>query len=93
VTENVVQLLILGREHDEFAVYAITTQYEGKSPVVKSHLLPINDWKSSGLHFPSFIDVGEIIYILKEYVDSAPLGYLSDGDKSRLIEFLAKRGG
>jgi len=82
-------ILIHSQAGDIVSVYAITSQYSGKSESVRRHYYAIEDWAASGLAKSSYIDVGSIYEISTEYIGTSPIGALSGRDKTQLSQFIA----
>ena len=53
-------VLVIEQQEDMLSVFNITTQYEGKSDVIRSKYFKITDWNQAGLNKPSYIDTGII---------------------------------
>jgi len=77
---------------DKFYFYQITTQYENKSTTIKNQYFKITDWQQAGLNKPSYIDIGTLLKLpLSVTKNKSPIGKLTQADKKRLLEFLARR--
>ena len=81
-------VVILFEEEAAVAVYKITSQYEGKSDVIRSKYLAITDWQEAGLSKPSYIDMVKAYKIPFASVRRTPIGTLSSGDRDALIDAL-----
>jgi len=70
-------VLVLSSNHNEVAVFQITSQYDSKSAAIQSQYIPIDDWAQAGLAKQSYIDIGRIIdrqYLLYNYVSEVGNG-------------------
>ena len=84
-------VLIIGQQEEIMSVFNITTQYEGKSEVVRSKYFLITDWKQAGLDKPSYVDTNTVRDLPKAAWDGkTAIGKLTESDTQGLIEFLAK---
>ena len=83
-------ILVIRDKNDCIEFFSITSQYEHKSKKIKQVYFPIKDWKKSGLHKASWIDVGMLRAIPKgnEKIKYAKVGTLTKEDGARLIEFI-----
>jgi len=78
-------VVILFEKESVVAVYKITSQYEGKSDIIRSHYLAIKDWQKAGLSKPSYIDMVKTYKIPLKSLRRTPIGTLSVRDKRALI--------
>ncbi|MCL1808008.1 MAG: hypothetical protein FWG31_09945 [Oscillospiraceae bacterium] len=84
-------VLFLEEDGSHIRAFRITSQYESKSDTIKEKYIKIADWKQSGLLKPSYIDAGEKVRIEAALISpEEPIGKLTDSDKRRLLDFLAK---
>lgn len=81
-------LLVKGTNYVE--AFRITSRYASKSNAVKAQYFEIIDWRQAGLAQLSYIDTIESIEVPISRVSLPPIGKLSENDKLRLIEFLAR---
>lgn len=82
-------IFILEDNNDTISFFNITSQYESKSAKVKQQYFQINDLAIAGLDKPSWIDVGNPITALREYLGEViKIGHLSRQDEARLAEFI-----
>ena len=83
-------VLVYALNKEFVRIFPITTQYKEKSDVIKAKYFKINDWEKAGLHELSYIDTGtRLTQSLSLFNSVNPIGNLTEGDKQRLIEFLA----
>lgn len=74
------------------SIYQITTQYEGKSEVVRAKYFKINDYLQAGLEKQSYVDTGTLISLPMTSINGKePIGELSIEDKQRLLVFLTSQ--
>jgi hypothetical protein len=78
-------VLVLSSGQKEAAVFKITSQYDGKSTVVQSKYVAIDDWAQAGLAKQSYIDIGKIIELPITTVQPTPIGKLSENDLRKLL--------
>lgn len=71
------------------AYYKITSQFGEKSEYFRSKYFEIKDWMYAGLNKPSWIDTFKLRRVEEKYVVINFVGYLSERDEDRLVEFLA----
>lgn len=76
-------------DEEKILVYPITSQYEGKSEIVKEKYFRIDNWSKAGLDKQSYIDTGRLIsFPISVVSGKKPIGELTTKDKQRLLEFL-----
>ena len=85
-------VLILEQQEAIVSIFNITTQYEGKSHLIRAEYFIINDWKQAGLDKPSYVDTNTIREIpIKLFYGKKEIGRLSTSDELRLIEFINQK--
>ena len=84
-------VLILEQSSSDVTVFNITTQYEGKSEIIRSKYFKIEDWRQAGLSKQSYIDTNDTVTLPLSSVDvNNPVGKLTKSDIEKLVEFLAE---
>ena len=84
-------VLILEQRAGGVTVFNITTQYDGKSEIIRSKYFRINDWQQAGLKQQSYVDTNSTVTLPLTSVDLAhPVGTLTESDVRKLFEFISK---
>ncbi|MCL2083300.1 MAG: hypothetical protein FWH04_08735 [Oscillospiraceae bacterium] len=83
-------ILFLAKDEEYAEAFRITSQFADKSEAVKSRYLEILDWQETGLVKPSYIDTIASVEVPIANISLPPIGELTEKDKLRLLEFLAK---
>ena len=82
-------VLIINQQDAVVYVFNITTQYEGKSDVIRAGYFTINDWKAAGLDRQSYVDTNTVRDIpAAVFGDKKEIGRLSAADEIRLVQFI-----
>ena len=83
-------VLILEQIVGGVTVFNITTQYEGKSEIIRSKYFKINDWQQAGLNQQSYIDTNSTVTLPLSSIDvTHPVGTLTESDARKFIEFIS----
>ena len=77
-------VLIRSHSGGKVLAYPITSQ-------PRSKFFYIENWASSGLRKPSYVDLGKLISICQSKISTKPIGHLTNTDRARLMEALAAR--
>jgi len=84
-------VLIVEQQNAILSVFNITTQYEGKSEIIRANYFKIVDWQQAGLNKQSYVDTSTLRDLPKAAWDGKiAIGKLTDADVQKLLEFLTK---
>lgn len=82
-------VLVLKDEMNKILSYRITSKYKNKSEKIKRQYYKIADWQEAGCNKPSYIDIGSLANINKEYLGKIKrIGRLSIRDIQGLNQFI-----
>jgi hypothetical protein len=71
------------------SVFCITTQYDSKSPTIRTKYFKIADWQQAGLTKQSYVDANVVLDLpISALKRKSAIGKLTQNDIHRLIEFL-----
>lgn len=84
-------VLILFYANEEIYIYPVTSKYKNKSDKIKANYFKINDLKNTGLTMVSYIDTGNLIVLSNKRFSFKKIGFLSEKDKKRLLEFIQNK--
>ena len=82
-------VLVVAFSVSTMTIFKITSQYENKSPQIKSKYYPIKEWEKAGLAQQSYVDTVKTYEMDKEIImKKQPIGRLTAFDARNLFKFI-----
>ena len=82
-------VLVVAFSASIMTIFKITSQYEKKSPHIKSKYYPIKEWEKAGLKQQSYVDTIKTYEMDKKIImKKRPIGRLTSFDARNLFKFI-----